>query len=114
MVLVSRFWEDAAGILETAAIASTGAGSDLAIVIDGQNCLRMVYGSDWTVEALQREYQASSAYTVKRSAGTVTVEGQSGAERCTLRKSLAATNPLAVLSSGVPHHLVVGSPLLLH
>jgi hypothetical protein len=113
MVLVSRFWEDAAGILETAAVASTGAGSDLAIVIDGQNCLRMVYGSDWTIEALQREYQASSAYTVKRSAGTVTVEGQSGAERCTLRKSLPV-NHLAVLGSGVPHHLVVGSPLLLH
>jgi hypothetical protein len=106
---VSKFWEDAAGILETAAGAESGDSSDLAIVVDGQNCLRIVYGSGWNVEALQREYQASAAYTITRNSGAVTVEAQSGAERCTLRKQVGA-HPLAFLGSGIPRHLVCAVP----
>lgn len=105
MVVVSRLWEDAAGVLETAFKGPVGPESDLAILVDGQNCLRIVYGSEWNIDALQREYGASTAYTVRRSAASVTVEAQSGAERCTMRRS-TGIHPLAILGSAVPHHLI--------
>jgi len=110
MLFVSRFWEQAAGILETA--ASGDSESDIAIVVDPQNCLRIMYGSGWNIQALDREFQASAAYTITRTSQAVMVEAQSGSERCMLRKS-TGTNPLAILANSVPHHLVSRSQLLL-
>jgi hypothetical protein len=102
---VNRFFEDAAGILETASASREDEPSDIAILIDTSNHMRIVDACGWELNALRREYQASIAYSVKRTAHTVVVEAQQGSEHCTFKKTLGG-NPLASLLGGVAHHLV--------
>ena len=105
MVIVERFWEDAAGILETASAAREADPSEIAILIDRQNHLRIVDASGWEVNALRREYQAARAYTVKRNSSTIVVEAQNESEHCTLTKTLK-DNLLASLVGNIPYHLI--------
>jgi hypothetical protein len=112
MEIVNRFWEDAANIFETASAVREGGDSEIAILIDDQKGLRIVDAAGWGLDALRREYQASTAYTVKRSASSVVVEAESGSERCTLKKSLSG-NLLTNLMGGIAHHLVHPERMLL-
>lgn len=109
---VNRLWEDAAGILETASAVREEDGSEFAILVDPQNNVRIVDASGWQLDALRREYQASTAYCVKRNAAAVVVEAQSGSDHCTLRKTLKE-NPLAALRTNIPYHLVHSQRALL-
>ncbi|MBV9267794.1 MAG: hypothetical protein JO061_16615 [Acidobacteriaceae bacterium] len=102
---MNRFWEDAASIFETATAVRDGADSEIAILVDARNGLRIVDAAGWGLDALRREYQASTAYTVKRSGGSVTVEAQNGSDRCMLKKT-STGNALPNLLGGIPHHLV--------
>lgn len=102
---MNRFWEDAAGILETATAAGTESRADIGIIIDRANGLRIVDASGWNADALRREYSAASVFTVKRTGSAVTVEAQNSSERARFSKSLPG-NPLAPLMQTIPHHLV--------
>jgi hypothetical protein len=105
MGIVERFWEDAAGILETASAVRENDRSEIAILIDAQQQLRIVDAAGWQIDALRREYQAKAAYTVKRDRASVVVEAQNSTERATLKK-LLTENPLANLPGNIPYHLV--------
>ncbi len=109
---MNRFWEEAASILETAAAAGTESRTDIGIIIDRANGLRIIDASGWNTEALRREYAATSVFTVKRSCNGVTVEAQNGSERARLSKSLPG-NPLASLMQTIPHHLVTPTRALI-
>lgn len=104
MRIVDRFLQNAASILETASIAPDSEPADITILIDHQNQLRIVQSNGWDLNALRREYSASTAYSVRRNASAVVVEAQQGDDSCTFRKTLNS-NPLAYLG-GIPHHLV--------
>lgn len=102
---VSRLWQDAAAILETASAQRESAPADFAIVVDGRSGIRMLDGAGWQLEALQTEYQAATAFLVTRTLTTVNIQATSGAERCALQRRLGAT-PLTGLTGGVAHHLI--------
>jgi hypothetical protein len=103
--IVRRIWEDAAGILETASSAANTSQSDLGILIDERNGLRIVNASGWGIDALRREYRATTAYTVTRTGGAVVVEGQSGSDHCILKQRNYGTNPLSTLLGSISHHV---------
>ena len=104
---MNRFWEDAANIFETASAAGDGSGSEIAILIDERKSLRIVDATGWGLDALCREYQASTAYTVKRNGTSVVVEAGNGSERCTLQKKIVNGTALKSLLGGmIPHHLL--------
>jgi hypothetical protein len=109
---VNRFWADAANIFETASAVGEGVDSAIAILIDDQKSLRIVDAAGWNLDALRREYQASTAYTVKRSANSVVVEAKNESEYCTLKKSMGGSL-LTNLMGGIPHHLVHPERMLL-
>jgi len=107
---VNRIWEDAVGILETASAQFDNLQPDFAILIDDRNGLRMIDGSGWQLEALQTEYRATTAFLVKRTPSSVSVQAQSGSDSCCLQRSTVATT-LAGLTGGIVHHQVVSEPL---
>ena len=110
---MGRIWEDAASILETAsAAAGQPESSDIAILIDYQNGLRIVNAGGWQLDALRREYQAAAAYTVKRTSQSVVVEAQDGQSQCTLKKSIGGQLPFSFMS-GIPQHLIRPERVLL-
>ena len=109
---MNRFWEDAASIFETASAVREGGDSEIAILIDDQKSLRIVDAAGWGLDALRREYQASTAYTVKRSINSVVVEAKNGLEHCTLKKNLSGSL-LTNMMGGIPHHLVHPERMLL-
>jgi hypothetical protein len=108
--VVSRFWQDAAGIFETASSVTDGSPANLAILVDERNGLRIVDSAGWTLDALRREYQASTAYTVQRTGHSVVVEAQNSAGSCTFRKSLPVS-ALTNLGGFIPQHLLQPSLL---
>jgi len=111
---VNRFWQDAASILETASAVRDGGQSDIAILIDARNGLRIVDGAGWGLDALRREYQASTAYTVKRTGDSVVVEAENDSEHCTLKRNVSGSALMANLMGGIiPHHLVRAEQRLL-
>lgn len=109
---MSRIWQDAASILETASASGAGESSDFAILIDHQNGLRMVNAAGWQLDALCREYQASAAFAVKRTACAVVVEAQDGENRCVLTKSTSGQLPFSAMH-GLPQHLIRPERVLL-
>lgn len=109
---MGRIWEDAASILETASAAGQGDSSDIAILIDYQNGLRIVNADGWQLDALRREYHAAAAYSVKRTAQSVTVEAQDGQSQCTLKKALGGQLPFSSMH-GIPQHLIRPERMLL-
>jgi hypothetical protein len=102
---VNRFWEDAASIFETATAVQDMGDSEIAILIDDCRGMRIIDAAGWDVNALRREYQASTAYTVKRSNGSVTVEAENESDRCMLKKR-TSNSALTNLTGYIPHHLV--------
>lgn len=102
---VNRFWQDAASVFETATTVADGSANQLAILVDERHGLRILDGAGWTADALRREYNATTAYTVTRSHAGVVVEGKTGSESCRIAKN-SPQDFLAALSSSIPHHLV--------
>ena len=108
---MSRFLEDAVSILETASAESENPQSDFAILIDRHNAIRIVDGVGWQLEALRNDYHATTAFLVKRTPDSVSVQAQNGSERCDLRRS-GGKEVLADLTGGViAHHLVRREPV---
>lgn len=107
-----RIWEDAAGILETASAVGQSESSDIAILVDYQNGLRIVEASGWQLDALRREYHAAAAYSVKRTGQSVVVEAQDGQSQCTLKRSISGQLPFSAMN-GIPQHLIRPERMLL-
>ena len=105
-------WKDAAGILETAGALRDTEPSEIGILIDESNHLRIVNAAGWNLTSLKQEYGSAVAYAVKRTAASVTVEAYGLTEHCMLQKSLER-NPLAHWTHGMPRHLIHPVGLLL-
>jgi hypothetical protein len=102
---VSRFWQDAASIFETATAVADASPSHIAILMDERNGLRIVDSAGWTLDALRREYQVQTAYSVQRTGGSVVVQADNGAESCTMKRNLS-NSALTNLGGVIPHHLI--------
>ena len=107
---MSRFLEDAVSILETESAESDNPQSDFAILIDRDNGFRIVDGAGWQLEALRNDYQATTAFLVKRTPDSVSVQAQNASERCDLQRG-SGKGVLADLTGGViAHHLIRREP----
>lgn len=106
---MNRLWQDAAAMLETATAAGQSDPSELAILVDARNTIRIVDGGGWQFDALRREYQASTAYFVQRNAAGVKVTAKQGQDCCSFEKKTTG-DPLAILSGAVPRHLLAPPP----
>jgi hypothetical protein len=84
---VSRFWEDAIGVLETAA---RGDGEELGILVDDAGAIRIVPAAGWRTDALQAHYGARTVYQVSHPPSGVRVTGRSGRRSCVLEESAMA------------------------
>jgi hypothetical protein len=85
---VSRFFEDARSVFETA-LAAARAGqcsAGLTILVGGESGIHIVTESDWPLESLRLHHGAGAAYRVADRAGRVTVEGSSASLHCRLEQ----------------------------
>jgi hypothetical protein len=76
--------DNAAELLE-AAEAASGAGeasSDWTIVVSREGGIRMLAGSDWSLESLQSFHGAQMVYRVRRGSDVIRVEGRAGSRTC--------------------------------
>ena len=109
---MSRFWEDAVRVFETASQAPRDdASGDLGILIDTSGGLRIVMAEGWSPESLQSHYGAGTVYCVSQKAGGVRVEGRGQGVSCVLRSQKPAA-AFAPLPAGLPLYEVVCSRLL--
>lgn len=84
MVIVNRFWENAAKIAQTAEQA-LGAGtppSEMTILIGPTGALHMITDSDWPLDSLRLEHGAQMAYRVTQQEAKVQVQGRAGSQAC--------------------------------
>ncbi len=80
---MSQLFRRAESILEVA--ASPGANSGpTAIVLDRSGQLRVINQSGWSRAGLIEEFGAREVYLIQRRAGSVTVEGWSASDCCTV------------------------------
>jgi hypothetical protein len=93
---VSRFFECAREILDTATAA--GDPSEATILITSEGGIRILSESDWPLDRLVAHHGARSAYRVSSRSDRIAVEGRSRTESCrleSLRFPLrAGTSPL--------------------
>jgi hypothetical protein len=86
---MSRFWQDAVQILETASHAPHDAFSaDMAVIVDSSGGLRIVSSAGWSIEGLRSEY-GGAVYQVRRSDRDVYVKGSAPGMHCVLSGPLA-------------------------
>ena len=84
MVLVNRFWENAASIAETAeqTLQAGGTHSEMTILIGPTGGIHMIAGSDWPLDSLRAEHGAKMAYRVTQQEASVRIEGRAGTQTC--------------------------------
>ena len=86
-VLVSRFLDNAASILQTAE-STRQAGhdsSDWTIAYCQDGGLRMMANSDWPLDSLESHLGASMIFRVSESGGRLTVDGRAGGQAVRLQ-----------------------------
>jgi hypothetical protein len=81
---VSRFFETAREIMETAESATSAglAVSDVTIVVGQGGSLHFISDCDWPLASLARENSAEMVYRVKSDTDGVRVEGRAGSHFC--------------------------------
>jgi hypothetical protein len=104
---VSRFAENAAKIFDAAesAARSGHALSDMSVLIGVNGAIRMVAGSDWSLESLRAHHGADMAFRVTERDSHVTVEGRTQRQTCHLRSEDPARIARHLLHSRPPHFL---------
>jgi hypothetical protein len=81
---VSRFFDDAIRVFETAA---EGGSDDLGILIDSSGALRIVPAAGWRPDALREHYGAREVFQVSHGPTGLRLEARSGAYSCVLTSS---------------------------
>ena len=82
-LFVSRFFEDAIRVFETAAQGT----DNLGILVDASGALRIVPADGWRPDALREHYGARSVFQVSHGPSGVRVEARSGGYSCVLSSS---------------------------
>ncbi len=91
---MTTLFRQASDILETA-IQAVGE-PDMAIVIDRRGGIRMLDATGWSLPGLSAEFGGLAVFRIRRHAGTASVEGWNGSEKCVLRRKQAdGTAPYA-------------------
>jgi hypothetical protein len=87
MFFVTAFLERAEEILDVASEAQRDVEQETAILIDRQGGIRMLDPTGWSLSGLLAEFGAAVVYRVKKSRGTVRVEGWDGRQKCDIQRS---------------------------
>jgi hypothetical protein len=104
---VSRFYEHATRILEAAERVRGMEGSaDVTVLINHEGAIRIVQGTDWTLEALQELHGAYMAYRVTQGEnGAIQLVAREGQRTCRM-ESGGKSSAVRMLSSGFPRYLL--------
>ena len=109
---MSRFWNDAMQVFETASCAPRdGSSPELGILIDHSGALRIVTAEGWSSEGLQAHYGARTVYHVRHTREGVFVDGRGPGMSCSLHGRQPAL-PAPGLPAGIPLYTVVSQKLL--
>lgn len=89
---MSRFAEDALGLLETAEAARRlgGEAAETAILISERGGIRIVSEPGWSLDGLRAHYGARTAYRLSLHHGTIRVEGKEPGQACVLESESPA------------------------
>ncbi|HSM78963.1 MAG TPA: hypothetical protein VLT57_15100 [Bryobacteraceae bacterium] len=89
---MSRFAEDALGLLETAEAARRlgGEAAETAILISERGGIRIVSEPGWSLDGLRAHYGARTAYRLSLHQGTIRVEGKEPGQACVLESESPA------------------------
>lgn len=87
---MSRFFENAAKILDAAECASqAGTATPMTILIGEEGAIRLVAASDWPLDRLQEHHGARMAYRVSQGPERVEVQGRDGHRSCVFQSETA-------------------------
>jgi len=112
MGFVTDFLRRAEEILEVAIGAPHDVEQETAIVIDRQGGIRMLDAAGWSLSGLMAEFGAAAVYRMKKSRGSVRVEGWDGMQRCELQRPTAGPVLPALPGWGQPRMLQAIAPLV--
>lgn len=86
---MGKFLTDAAGILESARLASQmGDLDEIHILLTQEGSIRMIQSGGWTPDSLRLHHGALAAYRVTRAGGRVRLEGSAAGQSCRLECDL--------------------------
>lgn len=104
---MSRFYEHATKILEAAERVRGMEGSgDVTVLINHAGAIRIVQGTDWSLESLQDLHGAYMAYRVTSGEnGSVKLLAREGQRTCTI-ESGGQAGAVRLLNSGFPRYLL--------
>lgn len=103
----SVFWENASKLLD-AAVSASAAGNateNLTVLVGPEGGIHLIANSDWTLERLQEDRGARTAYRVQHGQGRIAVEGREGASLCRLETESAA-NPAKRILRDTPRYFL--------
>ena len=103
---MNGFLDNANSILQTAedGMRSGHTPTDFVILLGCDAGIRMVADSDWSLDALQAEHGASTAYRVSMRADHVRVEGKESGRYCRLETEAPARIVRLLLGSRIPSY----------
>lgn len=103
--------DNAVSLLDSAesALRAGYAPSDMAILISPEGGIRMVTGSDWTLDALQSHHGAQTAYRVSQHDRKVLVEGKDGSRTCRFESQATPLHSRLLLSAVPPMYSLAPS-----
>ena len=76
--------------------------TDFVILLGCESGIRMIADSDWSLEALQAEHGARTAYRVSMRANNIRVEGKENGRSCRLEAEAPARTAMLLLGSQIP------------
>src|SRR5687767_8469894 len=76
--------------------------TDFVILLGCDAGIRMVAASDWSLDALQLEHGARTAYRVSMQGGNIRVDGKESGRYCRLEKEAPARTAKLLLGSRIP------------
>ena len=103
----SVFWENASKLLD-AAVSASAAGNateNLTVLVGPEGGIHLIANSDWTLERLQQDRGARTAYRVQHGQGRIAVEGREGASLCRLETE-SASNPAKRILRDTPRYFL--------
>jgi hypothetical protein len=114
---VNQFLANANSILQTAedGMRAGHTPTDFVILLGGNGGIRMVADSDWSIEALQAEHGARTAYRVSMNAENIRVEGRENGRYCRLETEAPARAAQLLFGSCIPTYSsseLIARPLL--
>lgn len=105
---MARLWEKANQLMQAAAngAAAGGSQSAMTILIGPRGQIHMIADSQWSLDRLQEDRGAHTAYRVSRQQDRVRVEARNQLESCVLESESPNTSAQRLFAKPWPYEVV--------